>query len=332
VQQNFQLPSSVHAVPFSAFAKAEIFVFLKRDDLIHPIISGNKWRKLKYNMKEAAKQGAQGIVTFGGAYSNHLVAAAFAAQAAGMPMVAMVRGEEAVGDAQNTTMAQLRSCGAEVVGLTREAYSKKEDPLFLAELAARYPNHFIIPEGGANLLGLRGCMEILHEVTEPFNVVAAPLGTATTFAGLLASGFAAQQFLGFPAIKGGDYLNAHVENFLMNAKQQGLVPDTLRQPAWQLVTDYHFGGFGKMPPELIAFMNHFFDETGIPLDPVYTAKMMLGLANMAQSGCFAKGTRILALHTGGLQGIAAANKQLRAKKLKIAYENVVASATYTPTN
>jgi 1-aminocyclopropane-1-carboxylate deaminase len=327
-----RLPSPTQTIQFSTFAKAGLHVAVKRDDLIHPVVSGNKWRKLRYNLLQAGAIGAKGIITFGGAYSNHLAAAAFATKTAGLGMVAIVRGEEALADLNNKTIAFLRTCGVQIEGISRDAYAKKEDPAYLQTLLAKYPNHYIIPEGGANVFGLQGCMEILHEVDQEFDVAAAPLGTATTFSGLLAGGFAAKQMLGFPAVKGGEYLRGDVEKFLDAARIQGLVPNTFHPPEWRLVCNYHFGGFGKVSAELIGFMNQFYRETGVALDPVYTAKMAYGLAELADSGAFAHGTRLLMVHTGGLQGIAGINAQLRNKGLIIEYEEAVGTPDFTALN
>ncbi len=315
-----QIPSPQHRISHSGFAEAGVEFWLKRDDQIHPAISGNKWRKLVYNFREAQKNNATGIVTFGGAFSNHLAATAFAAAREKMPLVAFVRGLD--GQTTNPTMDFLKACGATIIPLSRAEYDQKNEPDFLADVHAKFPGHAIIPEGGANLLGVLGCMEILREVNAPFDVVATPVGTATTLSGLLLSGFPAT-FLGFTAVKGGAYLTADVNNFINHAKQYQVVPHTFRLPEFALQTDYHFGGFGKVTPQLIAFINAFYLETGVPLDPIYTGKMVFGLAEMASQGQFKRGTRILALHTGGLQGIFGMNERLRKKNLRITYEEAV---------
>ncbi len=320
MHEGLQIPSPLHRVSHPAFEDVGIEFWLKRDDQIHPAISGNKWRKLVHNFREAQKNHATGIVTFGGAFSNHLAATAFAAAREKLPLVAFVRGLD--GETTNPTLDFLKACGATIIPLSRAEYGQKNEPDFLAEVQTKFPGHAIIPEGGANLLGVGGCMEILDEVQAHFDVVATPVGTATTLGGLLLSGFPAA-FIGFPAVKGGAYLTADVNNFINHAKEERLVPSTFRLPEFTLQTDYHFGGFGKVTPPLLAFMNAFYQETGVPLDPIYTGKMVFGLAEMASQGQFKRGTRMLALHTGGLQGIFGMNERLRKKNLRITYEEAV---------
>ena len=316
------LPSPLQRIEHNSFSRAGIELWLKRDDQIHPAISGNKWRKLVYNLREAQQNNAKGIITFGGAFSNHLAATAFAAAREKLPLVAYVRGLE--DGITNPTLEFLQACGAMLIPLTRTEYNEKNDLDFLADLRTKFPGYAIIPEGGANLNGVRGCMEILPEAEQVFDVIAAPLGTATTFSGLILSSSANQKFLGFPAVKGGDYLTHDVNNFIDEAKHHHVVHPTFQPPEWQLKTDYHFGGFGKVTVQLIDFMNQFYRETGVPLDPIYTAKMMFGLVDLVEKGAFARGTRILAIHTGGLQGIFGMNQRLRKKNLRIDYEEAVA--------
>lgn len=318
----FQIPSPVEVVAFAPFTAAGIAVHVKRDDKIHPAISGNKWRKLKYNIAAIQQAGAPGFITFGGAFSNHLAACAFVANSHNLHMIALVRGLEQ--GITNPTLNFLQQCGVTVIGITRSDYNLKSEPEFLETIQQTYPGYVIIPEGGANLPGIKGCMEILHEVPETFDYVAAPVGTATTFTGLLLSGYPAKKFLGFPAVRGGAYLEYDVNNFIAQAKHTDWLPTTFTPPAWRLVTDYHFGGFGKVTPELIAFMNRFYAEADIPLDPVYTAKMVFGLTQMAANGAFEKGSSVLVVHTGGLQGIIGMNQRLRKKNLRIDYEEAIA--------
>jgi 1-aminocyclopropane-1-carboxylate deaminase len=322
MSQTLQLPSPLQHISHPVFNRAGIEFWLKRDDQIDPAISGNKWRKLVYNIEEAKQSNATGIITFGGAFSNHLAATAFAAAREQIPFVACVRGLE--DGISNPTLEFLQACGASLLPLTRTEYAQKNDPDFLAALRTKFPGYAIIPEGGANLNGVRGCMEILKEVNEDFDVIAAPLGTATTFSGLVLSGSEHASFLGFPAVKGGNYLTADVNNFIEQAQENDLVPPTFQPPEWRLETDYHFGGFGKVTPQFIDFMNQFYRETGVPLDPIYTAKMMFGLVDLTQKGAFTRGTRLLSIHTGGLQGIFGMNQRLRKKNLRIDYEEAVA--------
>lgn len=324
MQNQLQIPSRHHLVHHPAFAKAGVQVFVKREDEIHKAISGNKWRKLKYNLNPLLASGMEGFVTFGGPFSNHLAAAAYTGFLAESKMIGFVRGEEA--DLNNPTLSFARACGMQIIRLTRQEYEQKDDALFLEKWQAEFPNYFFIPEGGSNLLGVQGCMEILPETQNNFDFIACPIGTATTFSGLLLSANPQTELLGFPALKGGDYLRTHVNNFVEQAIEQGIVPPTFKAPKWRLENDFHFGGFGKVSPDLIRFMNDFYAETKIPLDPIYTAKMMFGLLEMAKSGKIKRGSTVLAIHTGGLQGIKGMNLRLKRKHLHIDYEETIDSA------
>lgn len=321
-----QLPSRIQPVQHPVFSAFGVEVFMKRDDEIHPVISGNKWRKLIYNFEALNEQGKTGVLTFGGAFSNHLAATAYAAHVHGVPMVAVVRGDE---DVTNPTLDFIAKTGAEIKRISRASYAQKNDAEFIANLEKLYPNFLIIPEGGANLAGVRGCIDIMKEVDGDFDLIACPMGSATTFSGLVLGG-RQPSFLGFPAVKGGAYLSGHVHNFMHAAKRSKRLASSFTPPAWQLCTDYHFGGFGKVKPELIQFMNVFWEETGIPLDPVYTGKMMFGLVDLIKKGEIKTGQNVLAIHTGGLQGIKGMNERLRKKNLEIAYEEAVAAAFTFP--
>lgn len=271
-----------------------IRLLIKRDDLIHNHISGNKWRKLKYNLREAAEQNHHTLLTFGGAYSNHIVATAFAAQKAGLSSIGVIRGED---DGTNPTLRFAREHGMQLHFISREDYRRKNDDDFIDQLEEKFGRFFLVPEGGANGLGVRGCTEILSEVEEDFDVVCCAAGTGTTLAGLTLSLNENQILFGFPALKGGEFLNDEVIRLMEESR--------LRLPSivnFQLITDYHFGGYAKMTPELLEFINGFQERTGIPLDPIYTGKMMFGIYDLIRKGRFKKGTTILAIHTGGLQG------------------------------
>lgn len=325
---SLQIPSPLEKIEFSDFKAADVDVYLKRDDLIHPFISGNKWRKLKYNIENFKAAKLKGFVTFGGAYSNHLAAASYAASQHNLHMVAFVRGLDA--ETSNPTLDFVKHCGTKIIALSRSEYRNKHTPTFRATLQQDFPRYGYLPEGGANVDGVRGCAEIMQEINQPFDVIAAPLGSATTFAGLLMSNFPAQRYLGFPAVKGGIYLEEDVNNFIKEAINAHLLPSNFTPPAWHLETGFHFGGFGKVQPELIDFMNRFYNKTGVPLDPIYTAKMMFGLVNLIKRGAITPGTRLLAIHTGGLQGISGMNQRLRKKNLRIEYEEIVAHTNLAP--
>ncbi|MCT4623966.1 MAG: pyridoxal-phosphate dependent enzyme [Schleiferiaceae bacterium] len=318
----FNLPSPLEKIEWSVALDHGIEVWMKRDDQIHHVISGNKWRKLKYSVKEVRDKKYDGLLTFGGAFSNHIAATAHAGRVHGISTIGIIRGEEA--DRANPTLTKALKDGMQLVPISREEYARKELEGFLEQLQAQYPGYLIVPEGGANRNGVLGCMEILTEVQLDFDVIACPLGTSTTFSGIVASAGATAEVLGFPALKGGGYLRAHVNNFLEELKSTPKQLSTFSPTQnWKLIEDYHFGGFAKMKEPLVRFMNAFWKETGIPLDPVYTAKMMFGLDEMIRKGHFKNGTKLLTLHTGGLQGIAGMNKKLKNKNYNIEYEDKI---------
>jgi len=292
--------SPVHEVIDPELEDSGIRLLIKRDDLIHEHISGNKWRKLKYNLREAAEQNHHTLLTFGGAYSNHIAATAFAAQKAGLSSIGVIRGED---DTTNPTLRFAREHGMQLHFVSRHVYRELTnvgaygDTPLLDELEEKLGRFFVVPEGGANGLGVRGCAEILSEVEEDFDAVCCSAGTGTTLAGLALTLKGNQRLLGFPALKGGEFLMDEVERLI---GESGLRP--LSSMDYRLSTDYHFGGYAKMKPELLEFINGFQERTSIPLDPIYTGKMMFGIYDLIRNGRFEKGTTVLAIHTGGLQG------------------------------
>ncbi len=271
-----------------------IRLLIKRDDLIHEHISGNKWRKLKYNLSEAVLHNHHTLLTFGGAYSNHIAATAFAASKAGLSSIGVIRGDE---DLTNPTLKFAREHGMRLYFVSREDYRKKADDEFISKLETEFGRFFLVPEGGANGLGVKGCSEILTEVKEDFDVVCCAAGTGTTLAGLSVSLKENQQLLGFPALKGGEFIKDEVARLIVESR---LKPPTTNR--LQLVTDYHFGGYAKIEPELLDFICGFQERTGIRLDPIYTGKMVFGLYDLIGKQFFKIGTTVLIIHTGGLQG------------------------------
>jgi len=297
----------------------DVEIWIKREDMIHAEVSGNKWRKLKYYLEDFKQSGKSTILTFGGAFSNHLAATAALGQMANIPTKALVRGEEIE---SNDTLDFCRSCGMEIESISRKRYDTKDSPEFKTMMGELLPEVYMIPEGGKGVLGIRGCMEILDEVENGFDYVACSGGTGTTMAGLLLSGYAAQ-FLLFPALKGGAFLRrdiqAYITDFQKAFSTKG-IGKISGKAALKLAEDYHFGGYGKVSSELITFMNEFHDQYGIPLDPVYTGKMMFGLWDMIKSGKLEKGSKVLVIHTGGLQGIKGMNQRLKKSGIQINYE------------
>jgi len=285
-----------------------ISLYLKREDRIHPVISGNKYRKLKYNILEAEKLGYEKLLSFGGAFSNHIAAVASVGQEFGFKTIGVIRGEELQSKIEdNPTLNYAQNCGMQFKFINRETYRQKNSKAFNESLKKDFDHFYLIPEGGTNELAIKGCEEILAVKDLDFDFVCCSVGTGGTIAGLINSSKSSQQVLGFPALKGG-FLKNEITKFAKKIN-------------WELVTDYHFGGYAKVSKELIDFINEFKDKNEIQLDPVYTGKMMYGVMDLIQKGFFPKGSKILAIHTGGLQGIKGMNKLLFKKNLpRVSYE------------
>ncbi|MCX2741312.1 1-aminocyclopropane-1-carboxylate deaminase/D-cysteine desulfhydrase [Pontibacter anaerobius] len=276
-------------------------LWVKREDLLHPHISGNKWRKLKYNLQEAKRLGHYTLLTFGGAYSNHIAATAAAGKEYGFKTIGIIRGEEHL--PLNPTLSFAASCGMELHYISREKYRQKSEPGFQEELLQTFGEVYLLPEGGTNLLAVKGCAEIVQDIDIQYDYICCALGTGGTFAGIVAGLAGEHNALGFPALKGGEFLQQEVEQLVQAYSGQ-------HYGNWQLITDYHFGGYAKVKPELLAFMDTFEQQHGIPLEPIYTGKMMYGLFDLIRQGYFERGSRIVAVHTGGLQGNAGFKQRL----------------------
>jgi 1-aminocyclopropane-1-carboxylate deaminase len=276
-------------------------LWVKRDDLLHPTIPGNKWRKLKFNLQEARRQGHSTLLTFGGAYSNHLAAVAAAGKAFGFGTIGLVRGEEHL--PLNPTLAQAQSNGMRLHYLDRETYRWKQDPAFLASLQEQYGPAYLLPEGGTNLLAVRGCTEILADTDLPFDYICCACGTGGTLAGIISGLAGRRQVIGFPALKGGDFLAAEIA---------ALVQAYAGEPYanWHLETSFHFGGYARFTPELIAFIQAFRQQHQIQLEPVYTGKLFFGLFELIRQDRFPRGSTVVAVHTGGLQGLEGMRQRL----------------------
>jgi len=279
-------------------------LFLKREDLLGDGISGNKLRKLKYNVVQAIKEGHTQIITFGGAYSNHILAASYIKKNYGIDIIGVVRGEELIDKVEeNPTLKLAKQNGMQFHFVSREVYRIKMSQVFLKELKDKFGDFYLLPEGGTNELAIKGCEEILTADDEMFNFVCCAVGTGGTLAGLINSSFVNQKVIGFSALKG-DFLKEDVAALV--AKNN-----------WDIQTDYHFGGYAKVTSELIHFMNEFKSETGIVLDPIYNGKMMYGIYDLMKKGYFPKNTSILAIHTGGLQAIDGMNRLLQKKGMPL---------------
>lgn len=282
----------------------QVALTVKREDLIHPFISGNKYRKLKYNILEATQRGLDTIITFGGAYSNHIAATAYAGKVHGIRTIGVIRGEELSGNwRDNPTLAQAYGHGMRFKFVSRSVYRKKSDRAFLEVLTKEFGPNYLLPEGGTNLLAVKGCEEILRQEDRAFNVICSSVGTGGTLAGIINSSLPNQRIIGFPSLKG-DFLRKDICNFTTKEN-------------WEINTDYHFGGYAKVSDTLINFVNCFKEKTHIPTDPIYTGKLLYGILDLVKIDYFKPGTNILAIHSGGLQGITGMNLVLKKKNLPL---------------
>uniref|UniRef100_UPI00404854D3 1-aminocyclopropane-1-carboxylate deaminase/D-cysteine desulfhydrase n=1 Tax=Flavobacterium sp. TaxID=239 RepID=UPI00404854D3 len=282
-----------------------IELYMKRDDLLHPIISGNKFRKLKYNIEEAKRLGFATLLTFGGAFSNHILAVAGAGAEYGFTTIGVIRGEELESKIhENPTLVKAQELGMQFYFVSRTAYRDKESLSFIANLQKIFGSFYLLPEGGTNELAIKGCEEILtNEDKQFFTHVVSAVGTGGTFSGIINSSNEKQQLIGFSSLKGA-FLSDVIRNFVVKTN-------------WDINDDYHFGGYGKVTDELIEFLNSFYNQTTIPLDPVYTGKMVFGVLDKIRNGYFPENSKILMIHTGGLQGIKGMNFALRNKNKEI---------------
>jgi 1-aminocyclopropane-1-carboxylate deaminase len=271
---------------------------VKREDQLHPEISGNKYRKLKYNLLKAQKQQKNTLLTFGGAYSNHIVATAAAGKEYGFKTIGIIRGDELKDKVtKNPTLNFAQTCGMKFKFISRADYRQKEEIFFTHALKKEFGDFYLIPEGGTNDLAVKGCEEILTKDDTNFDFICTCVGTGGTIAGIINSAKAKQKIVGFSVLKGA-FLEKEIQKYTALNN-------------WQLITDYHFGGYGKIKPELITFINQFKEQTGIPLDPVYTGKMLFGIIDMIKKNRIDRKNKILVIHTGGLQGIKGINAKLR---------------------
>jgi len=297
-------PSLLQLVELPVFTDAGLRFWVKRDDLLHPHVSGNKWRKLKHNLLEARRLGLAKLITFGGAYSNHLAAVAAAGREFGFSTLGIVSGEASGAD--NPTLGFAKACGMDLFFTSRANLRNKSETELLTLLKIDASRALVLPQGGANCLALPGCAEIVTETeaqlghSPDFFITAC--GTGTTLAGI-ASGIAERKTtaLGIPVLKG-DFMHGEVANLLTHCGEKP-------HQNWKTLNDFHFGGYANWTPELIDFINDFKRKTGIPLDPVYTGKACFAAVKLAESGYFPKSSEIVFVHTGGLQGIAGFNQR-----------------------
>ncbi len=278
--------------------------YIKREDQIHPFVSGNKYRKLKYNLLEAKNQQKTTLLTFGGAFSNHIAATAAAGNEFNFKTIGVIRGEELVDKvAENPTLAFAKSNGMQLHFISRGQYNQKELQPFIKQLRNQFGDFYLVPEGGTNPLAIKGCEEILTKEDAFFDYICVPVGTGGTIAGLINSSLPHQRIIGFSALKG-DFLEKKISQITSKSN-------------WEITDQFSFGGYAKVDETLIDFMNKFKSSYNIPLDPLYTGKMVFGIFELAKTGFFSKNSRILAIHTGGLQGIQGMNLQLKKRNLPL---------------
>lgn len=272
------------------FETHNVNVYIKRDDLIHPHISGNKWRKLKHNIIDAKKRNKSLLISFGGAYSNHIHALAHAGKEFGFNTLGIIRGEY---DPSNPTLQYAQSCGMELKFISRLEYKQRHDAQYLSDLEKSYPDSVVIPEGGTNELALLGFSDLIDEIPRSqSDYLICPCGSGGTSAGLLANCDETQTVVSIPVLKKAQYLYEEITHLAGNNKTN-----------LQFFDEYHQGGYGKINPQLLDFIQVFYQQHGILLEPIYSGKMMMAFYDLLEKGHFKRGSSITLLHTGGIQGI-----------------------------
>jgi 1-aminocyclopropane-1-carboxylate deaminase len=297
--------------------QAGVRLLIKRDDLIHPCFGGNKWRKLKYHIDAMRSDGLKTLLTFGGAWSNHIYATAGAGKYFGFNTIGVIRGEP--GPKPSATLEFAKACGMQLHFINRKEYRKHATAASESGLPhishAKTDIPYIVPEGGRGALAVHGCIDIVKEIGQPFDIICCSCGTGTSLAGIVA-GLArsehhrAARAIGFSALKipEPDKTSSPLANDILtlikeyDSAERSMEKNQPHRCQWHIDNDYHFGGYASVNDELIAFIRQFHDRHGIMLDAVYTGKMLYGLYRKIESGEFKRGTTIVAVHSGGLQG------------------------------
>jgi 1-aminocyclopropane-1-carboxylate deaminase len=282
-------PSNLTKIDDPLLAQYQIELWMKRDDLMHPVISGNKWRKLKYSLDHALSSGADTIISMGGAYSNYLHALAYTGKALGLKTTGLIRGGQP--EKLTPTLCDMQSWGMELKFVSRSDYRLLRQYKGYHDLPGLKPQQYWLPEGGAQALALKGVAELVEEIDVFYDIICAPCGTGATLAGIIDAVPEQVSVMGFAALKNAEFLQTDVESLLPRPCSN-----------WQINLGYHFGDFAKTNAELMTFIANFEFKTGIPLEPVYTGKMMYALYDLIAKHAFKPGKRIIAVHTGGLQG------------------------------
>ncbi|ARN75949.1 1-aminocyclopropane-1-carboxylate deaminase/D-cysteine desulfhydrase [Oceanicoccus sagamiensis] len=304
--------SPIQYIDDPALAASGVELNILRLDRFFPPISGNKYFKLKHNVDYARRHGYQRLLSFGGAYSNHIHALALAGRHYGFGTIGLIRGEQSMEANLNPTLQDAVDAGMDLHFLDRSQYRNKHDKDFVARLQAEFSDAFIIPEGGSNLLGVKGCMEIVghiqHHLDDNYDLVIVPCGTAATLAGIAAALPDNKQVVGVAVLKNAQFLNDEVTAYL---QQLGVAKDN-----WQILLDYHGGGYAKLNQSLAHFIQQFEQANTLQIEPVYTGKMFYGLYDQLIHSAQFKGKRIVAVHTGGLQGLRGIGDQLEKLQAK----------------
>ena len=282
--------------------KSGINLFVLRTDLNHPTVSGNKWYKLKYNLVEIKRKEIDTLLTFGGAYSNHIHAAASAGKLLNIKTIGVIRGEEY--NPLNPTLASAKGNGMLLYYINRKTYRERKNPAFIQSLREKFGEFYLVPEGGTNRLALKGCTEIVKSININYDLICCACGTGGTLAGIIAGLNRNKKAFGFAVLKGADFLKTDVEKLLTDYPGNNYTN-------WQINQNYHFGGYAKTNEGLLRFVQRFREVNNIPIEPIYTGKMLYGIYNLAEKNYFEKGKTIVAVHSGGLQGLAGLNERIR---------------------
>lgn len=287
-------PSPITEVHDPVLERAGVRVLVKREDLNHPYVSGNKWWKLKHNIVKALQQQHDTLLTFGGAYSNHLYATAAAARELGLKSFGIVRGEKTL--PLNPTLSFVQECGMQLHYVSREHYRSRASIEFQQWVQENFDRAYVIPEGGTNDLAIKGCGEFALQLQQEvnFDIIALPVGTGGTLAGIITGLRDNQIAVGYSVLKGGEFLQDDVAAWLTRSG--------CTHQQWRIATAYHQGGYGKKTAALMQFIQHQQEAHKLPLDHVYTGKLCFGLWQEIAGGIYPRGSTILMLHTGGLQG------------------------------
>ncbi|WP_232662997.1 1-aminocyclopropane-1-carboxylate deaminase/D-cysteine desulfhydrase [Pseudonocardia sp. TRM90224] len=283
---DLRLPSPLQEVRDERLRGVRLLV--KRDDLIGTDLSGNKWRKLAHLITDAQRSGASTLLTFGGAYSNHIRAVAAAGREFGFRTIGVVRGEERP---TNASLDRAIELGMQLHYVSRTEYRQKHDPAFLTDLRERFGSVYVVPEGGSTPFAIPGCAALVSEIDQPFDLICCPVGTGGTLAGLAAGLGSGQRARGFSVLRGVTSLGADV-----GALQAAAVGSVLQN--WDIDHRFHFGGFAKRTPELVAFADDFAERHGIELEMVYVAKMLFGIFACIADDEIRRGTTVVAVITG----------------------------------